>query len=80
MTVARLRAIENYRALPTYFELCRILKKTNHYFDDIYQIIWRDIDDHYRPQTYNEYLTIQESLKLEGLTTEDLERKFNDGE
>lgn len=77
--VERLRAIENYSALPTYFELCRILKNTNHYFDEVYQIIWRDIDNHYRPQTYNEYSTIQESLKLEDLTTEDLERRFTDG-
>ena len=80
MDVERLRAIENYRELPTYFELCRILKNLNHYFDEIYHIIWRDIEEHYRPQTYNEYSKIQESLKLEDLTTEDLERKFNDGE
>ena len=80
MDVERLRAIENYRELPTYFELCRILKNCNHYFDEVYQIIWRDIDEHYRPHTYNEYSAIQESLKLEDLTTEDLERKFNDGE
>lgn len=79
MDVERLRAIENYRALPTYFELCRILKNTNHYFDEIYQIIWRDIEEHYRPHNYNDYSIIQESLQLKDLSTEDLERRFTDG-
>ena len=62
INVERLRAIEQYKELPTYFELCHILKGTNHYFDETYQIIWHDIEDHYIPQNYNEYHTIQENV------------------
>lgn len=73
MDVERLRAIENYSALPTHFELCRILKQTKHYFDEVVPIIWHDIEDHYIPSNYKEYNTIQDSLKLEGLSTDDYE-------
>lgn len=78
MDVERLRSIEQYRELPTHLELIRILKQTNHYFDEVCAIIWHDIEDHYVPKSYNEYSTIQDSLQLENLSTEELERRFTD--
>lgn len=78
MDVERLRAIEQYKELPTWIELIRILKKTNHYFDETCLVVWHDIADHYMPQNYNEYNTIKTSLKYSNLSTEELERRFED--
>lgn len=47
--VERLRAIEQYKELPEFDEVIRILKYTNHYFDEIVFIIWQDIEYHYKP-------------------------------
>ena len=78
MDVERLRSIEQYREIPTWNELIRILKKTNHYFDEVVFIIWNDIQDHYIPKDNNEYMTIKSALKDCNLSTEDLERRFED--
>ena len=47
--VERLRAIEQYKELPEFTEVIRILKYTNFYFDEIVFIIWQDIEYHYKP-------------------------------
>lgn len=78
MDVERLRAIEQYKELPTWIELIRILKICRHYFDETISIIWQDIDEHYIPKSYNEYTTIQTFLKHSDLSTEDLERRYID--
>lgn len=76
MSKERLRAIEQYRELPEFYEVIRILKHTKHYFDEVCAIIWHDIEDHYMPSSYGEYNTIQASLELSEATTEELERRF----
>lgn len=73
MDVERLRAIEQYKELPTHYELIRILKQTNHYFDEVVFCIWQDIQDHYVPRNNTEYKTIQKVLKLENKTTDNYE-------
>lgn len=79
MDMERLRAIENYRELPEFDEVVRILKRTHHYFDEVYQIIWRDIDEHYKLRTYIEHLIIKKYSTLdENISTEELERMFSD--
>lgn len=80
MDVERLKSIEKYSEIPTWNELIRILKKTNHYFDEVVFIIWNDIQDHYIPKENNEYMTIKSALKDCSLSTEELERKNENGE
>lgn len=76
MDVERLRSIEQYREIPTWNELIRILKKTNHYFDEVVFIIWNDIQDHYIPKRRGEYQQIKSSVEIANLytTTKELER------
>ena len=78
MDVERLRAIEQYKELPTFLEIIRILKQTNHYFDEVCAIIWNDIEEHYIPESYNEYTTIERSLKFAESSAEEIERRFPD--
>lgn len=73
MDVERLRAIEQYKELPTHYELIRILKQTKHYFDEVVFCIWQDIEYHYVPRDNTEYKTIQEVIKLESKTTDSYE-------
>lgn len=79
MDVEKLRAIEQYRELPAWYELIRILKKTNHYFDEVVFIIWNDIQEHYISKKNSEYMTIKRALKDCSLSTEELERKNENG-
>ena len=76
MSKERLRAIEQYKILPEIYEVIRILKKTNYYFDDTCAIIWHDIDDHYIPKSRGEYQQLLSSVEIADLytTTEELER------
>lgn len=76
MDVERLRAIEHYRELPTWYEIIRILKCCKHYFDEVVPIVWHDIEDHYIPKDYNEYSKIQSSLKCDDLPIETIEQIF----
>lgn len=76
MSKERLRAIEQYKIVPEFYEVIRILKHTNHYFDEVCAIIWHDINDHYIPKSRGEYQQIKSSVEIANLytTTEELER------
>lgn len=45
----QLKAYEEYRDVPTFKELIKMLKLMGYYFDEVPFIIFRDIEAHYKP-------------------------------
>ena len=69
MSKERLRVIEQYKIVPEFYEVIRILKQTNHYFDETCAIIWNDISDHYIPKSRGEYQQIKSSVEIANIYT-----------
>lgn len=45
----QLKAYEEYRDVPTFKELIKMLKLMGYYFDEVPFIIFHDIEAHYKP-------------------------------